>query len=179
MGYFTFYLLLILQYEKAEFECKKLNVAKLWTILVVTVALIFNQVIIANVAYHKLNIAYEKSLGTLIRIADRIEQTEGANESNKILVLGALQNSESYSVNLPPDLTGATDGFILRADDEMVGQSVLCTALNDYCGKDYDFLFGEEKESVLKKIDLDSLENWPNENSICVVDGVIVIKLSD
>ena len=179
MGYFAFYLLLILQYEKADFSNNKLNAAKMWTILVVVSALVFNQIIIANVAYHKLGIAYQKSYGTLIRIADRIEQTEGTNNSEKILVLGALNDSENYSVNLPPDITGATDGYILRADDEIVGQSVLCSALNDYCGKNYTFLFGEEKEALLEKIEPNSLENWPGENSICVVDGVVVIKLSD
>ena len=80
---------------------------------------------------------------------------------------------------MPPDMTGTTDGLILRADDEMVGQSVLCSALNDYCDKDYKFIAGERKKALLKKIDADSLSNWPAENSVCVVDNVIVIKLGD
>ena len=137
--------------------------------------LICNQVIIANVSYHKLQIAYEKSYGTLIRIADRIEQTEGAEDCNRILVVGTLPDSEAYSAVLPPDITGTTDGFILRADDEIVEQSVLGSALNDYCGTAYTFVAGEEKKSLLKKAD--ALQSWPHADAVCVVEDVIVIKL--
>ena len=179
MGFFCFYLLFILQYENAEFKSIKLNVLKKWGILVITLLLIINQIVIANVSYHKINIAYEKSFGTLIRIADRIEQTEGTDECNKIAVLGSLEDSAAYSANLPPDLTGTTDGYILRADDEIVDQSVLCSALNDYCGKDYNFVSGSEKEKLALKAKENDLNNWPNKNSICVIDDVIVIKLGD
>jgi hypothetical protein len=176
MGFVIFYLFFILQYENTSVKPSKV---KQWIILVVTAILIFNQTIIANVSYHKLNMAYEKSYGTLIRIADRIEQTEGAGECDSILVLGYLPESEAYSVKLPPDMTGTTDGYILRVDDEIVGQSVLCSALNDYCGKNYKFISGEEKSEFLKRIDTDSLNNWPSKNSISVIDNVIVIKLRD
>ncbi len=179
MGFLVFYLFLILQYERKDDKYTKLNVAKSWATVGVMATLIFNQMIIANVSYHKLNMAYEKSYGTLIRIADRIEQTDGTGDCKSILVIGSLPGSEAYSVNLPPDITGTTDGYIIRADDENVGQSVLCSALNDYCGKNYRFISGEEKSSILKKIDTNSLGNWPQKNSISVIDDVIVIKLGD
>ncbi len=179
MGFFVFYLFLILQYEKVEEKSKKANTIKPWLILALTAVVIFNQIIIANVSYHKLTIAYEKSYGTLIRITDRIEQTDGACECDSILVLGALDNSQAYSSFLPPDITGTTDGYILRADDEVVGQSVLCSALNDYCGTNYRFIAGEEKTQLLKKIDVDALGTWPQKDSICVIDNVIIIKLCD
>ena len=76
-------------------------------------------------------------------------------------------------------MTGTTDGYILRADDETVGQSVLCSALNDYCGKEYDFIAGEEKTRLLAELNADGQENWPAKHSITVKDNVIVIKLSD
>ena len=179
MGFFVFYLFFILQYENTEYKTKKYSEIKSWIIFVVTAVIIFNQIIIANVSYHKIQISYEKSYGILIRIADRIEQTEGANDCNSILVLGTLSDSASYSADLPPDMTGTTDGVIIRADDEMVGQSVLCSALNDYCGKDYKFVLGKAKKDLIEKLDLNSLNNWPEKDSICIVDGVIVIKLSD
>lgn len=179
MGFLVFYLLFILIYEIVEFDNIKLSAVKSWSVLLLSAVLIFNYIIIANASYHKLNMAYEKSIGTLNRIADRIEQTQGAKECDSILVLGALENSEAYSSDLPPEMTGTTDGFIIRADDEIVGQSVLCSALNDYCGKNYKFLSGKEKEDLLKKADENSLSCWPDKNSIQVIDNVIVIKLGD
>ena len=179
MGFFVFYLFFILQYEKLDFKRERLNTVKAWTILTLVLVLVFNHSVIANVSYHKLKMAYEKSYGVLVRIADRIEQTEGAEDCDSILVLGALEDSEAYSANLPPDMTGTTDGYILRADDEVVSQSVLCSALNDYCGKDYRFLAGEEKSALLEKIDIDSMGIWPQNDSIFVIDNVIVIRLGD
>ena len=174
MGFVAFYLLLILQYEKAG-----KSALKSWAILGISFVLIFQQTIIANVSYHKLNMAYEKSYGVLLRIADRIEQTEGAKDCDRILVLGCLPGSEAYSAVLPPDITGTTDSYILRADDEIFGQSVLCSALNDYCGKNYKFVSGEEKSDLLKRMEADALSNWPEKDSIAVIDDVIVIKLGD
>ena len=179
MGFVVFYLFLILQYEKSNFKMPRLNAVRAWAILVITLVLVFDHAVIANVSYHKLNMAYEKSYGTLIRIADRIEQTEGAMTCDSILVIGALADSEAYSANLPPDMTGTTDGFILRADDEVVGQSVLCSALNDYCGTNYTFLAGEEKTAILETLAENSMGIWPAADAILIVDNVIVIKLGE
>ena len=179
MGFVVFYLFLILQYEKSNFKMPRLNAVRAWAILVITLVLVFDYAVIANVSYHKLNMAYEKSYGTLIRIADRIEQTEGAMTCDSILVIGALTDSEAYSANLPPDMTGTTDGFILRADDEVVGQSVLCSALNDYCGTNYTFLAGEEKMALLETLAENSMGIWPAADAILIVDNVIVIKLGE
>ncbi len=179
MGFCVFYLFFVLIYEVTEFKSVKLNAAKAWIILALGAVVIFNQAVIANVSYHKLQMSYEKSYGTLIRIADRIEQTDGAQSCERILVIGALEGSEAYSANLPPDMTGTTDSYILRADDEVFGQSVLCSALNDYCAKEYKFLAGKEKAEFLAKNSIDTLSIWPQSNSVAVMDGVIVIKLGE
>ena len=179
MGFFIFYLFFFLQYERDDFKSQRLNAAKAWVIVGITFVLVFNNTIIANVSYHKLNMAYEKSYGTLVRIADRIEQTEGTDECDSILVIGALENSEAYSANLSIDMTGTTDGFILRADDEIVGQSVLCSALNDYCAKNYSYVSGEEKTALLERIEEGTMGVWPDANSILVIDNVIVISLGE
>lgn len=178
MGYLVFYLFLILQYEKIDSNTK-IGILKSWTIFILTAVLVFNYILIANVSYHKLNMAYEKSYATLVKISDRIEQTEGSDNCDSIMVLGALDNSQAYSAKLPPDMTGITDGFIIRADDETFGQSVLCSAINDYCGKSYKFLSGAEKKALVENEKVAGLENWPNKNSIAIIDNVVVIKLGD
>lgn len=171
MGYCVFYLFFLLLYERNA------GASKRWVILLTALVLTFNQIVISNVSYHKAQMAYEKSYGVLVRIADRIEQTAGAEECDKLLVIGALDNSRAYSVNLPPDITGITDGYIIRADDESVGQSVFCSALNDYCGKDYAFLAGAEKDALLQREDVKSMEKWPAQNCVGVVEDILVVKL--
>ena len=177
MGYSVFYLFFLVLYERGTDTNKKYICIKCWTVLIVAVTVILNQVVISNVSYHKAQIAYEKSYGILMRIADRIEQTPEAEDCNKILVIGALDNSDDYSVNLSPNITGVTDGYIIRADDETVGQSVLCSALVDYCEKDYEFVNGEEKKTFAQREDVKAMGKWPSKNCVAVIEDTVIIKL--
>ena len=177
MGYSVFYLFFIMIYERGTEEKEKYTYIKCWVVLLMAMGIITNQIVIANVSYHKAQMAYEKSYGVLIRIADRIEQTKGTESCDKILVIGALDNSEAYSVNLTPEITGITDGYIIRADDETVRQSVFTSTFNDYCGKDYKFVSGTEKKKLLKREDVKSMEKWPEKNCVAVIDDTVIIKL--
>lgn len=177
MGYSVFYLFFLMLYERGREASKKQTAIKCWIILLTALVVTANQIVIANVSYHKAQMAYEKSYGILVRIADRIEQTPGADNCDKILVIGALDNSEAYSVNLTPDITGITDGYIIRADDEIVGQSVLASALNDYCDKNYKFVSGEEKENFIQKENVKSMGKWPSKDCVTIIDNTVVIKL--
>ena len=177
MGYSIFYIFFVILYERGKDEESKQLCIKFWIILLIAFAVIVNQTVISNVSYHKAQMAYEKSYGVLIRIADRIEQTPDTDKCDTILVVGALDNSSDYSVNLTPDITGITDGYIIREDDETVGQSILCSALNDYCDNNYKFLSGKDKKVFLEKQQVKDMPAWPEKNCISVVDNVIVIKL--
>ncbi len=177
MGYSVFYVIFILIYERDSEGKEKLVATKRWLVLALSVALIANHIVIANVSYHKAQMAYEKSYGTLIRITDRIEQTENGDTAQNIVVIGALEDSEAYSATLPPEITGITDGHIIRADDEIVGQSVFCSAINDYCGKDYKFLAGEEKETYMESKEVKAMGTWPSKDSIKKIDDTIIVKL--
>lgn len=177
MGCAVFYLIFVTLYEKGTEKKEKNAAFKCWTVLLISIAIITNQVVISNVSYHKAQLAYEKSYGVLMRIADRIEQIPNTQDCDKILVIGALNNSEDYSVNLTPNITGITDGYIIRADDEEVGQSVLTSALNDYCDKNYKFISGEEKKQLIQKEDIKTMAVWPQAGCVQVIDNIIIIKL--
>ena len=54
---------------------------------------------------------------------------------------------------------------------------MLCSALNDYCQKDYKFVSGERRKSLLEKEEIKNMSLWPLKESIAVVDNIIVINL--
>jgi hypothetical protein len=83
MGHSVFYLFFIILYERGNDKSQKVICIKSWLVLIIAFVLIANQVVISNVSYHKAQIAYEKSYGVLIRIADRIEQTPNADNCEK------------------------------------------------------------------------------------------------
>jgi hypothetical protein len=178
MGFLTPYLIPLLLYEKGAFSLSWERV-KRWSILLLTVFLVFCQVVLAAASYHKAQLAYEKSYGVLMRLAHQMEQTPKALSCEKLLVVGALPGSEAYSVNFPPDVTGTTDSYLLRADDESVGQSILCSALNDYIGTEFSFLAGEEKAAWGKRSDVAAMPVFPEEGSVAVKEDILIIKLSE
>ena len=58
-----------------------------------------------------------------------------------------------------------------------MGQSVLCSALNDYCEKDYDFVSGEEKKKLIQNEDVKTMGKWPSKDCVAVIEDTVVIKL--
>ena len=177
MGFFIVYVYLILLFEKFDFV--KLDTVKKWGITALCGLLIFLNIRTANVTYHKLQISFEKSYGILIRIADRMESLDGFENAEKILVVGELENSKAYSVDFPPEITGTTDGLIIRKDDETVHQSVLSAALKDYCDIELDFLFGQEAKDVGESERVKNMPCWPARDSVAIFENTVIVKLSD
>ncbi len=175
MGYCVFYLFTCLIYENADKKNKRHRFGA-WAVLLACFGIMGNQIVISNISYHKGQMAYEKSYGALIRIADRIEQTEGSENCSEIVVVGAMEESKAYSSNVFLDITGITDGYILFGDDESVGQSVICSALNDYCAKDYTFISGQRKKDLIKKYEVEKMPLWPEKGCLKIEDNIIVIK---
>lgn len=180
MGYCTFYLFLLLFYERIVSAGSKFLCFKQWSIFIVMTLIVYNNVLIANISYHKLQIAYEKSYSAAVRISDRIEQTEDSEKCEKIAVIGKLPESGMYSSMLPPDMTGITDGYIIRETDNVIkGQNVLLSTLEDYCGLRYKDCSTEEIEKLIKEGVLDKMQPWPSKRSVTVYGDILIVYLGD
>ena len=49
--------------------------------------------------------------------------------------------------------------------------------MNDYCGKDYAFVSGAQKDAMLEREEVKAMTIWPDRHCIAVVDDIIVVKL--
>ena len=179
MSYFVVYLLLLLLYDRFRPQKKRAETVQSAAVLVLCAGLLCNFIGIANVSYHKLQIAFEKSFGTVIRIADRIETADGFENARRILTVGQLADSNPYSVDLPPEITGITDGVIIRHDDEAVGQSVLADALRDYGDISLAFVAGEEARELEATDTVRQMPCWPAAGSVTIIDDTVIVKLSN
>lgn len=179
MGYAAFYLSFVLFYERLDGLSPCASALRSWAILLVGGAVVFYCIVLANVCYHLSQMSYERSYGTLLRIADRIEQLDGADACTQIAVIGHLPDSRAYSADLSPEMTGYTAGLILRADKQSMGQSVLTAALNDYCSTDYTFATRAEKQQLLALDEVRQMPLWPQTGSVAVVGDTIVIRAGE
>lgn len=180
MGYIVFYLALILFYERLDGLPVRLLAAKQWAILLTAGLVCGNFILIANITWQKQQIAYEKSYGILVRMADRIEQMPGAADCRSLAVFGRFSDGQLWYADLPPDMTGTTDGVILlNTDPTIEDQSVFVSALADYCGLHFKKASAEEEETVKASEKFQAMEAWPAADSVKVIDGILVIYLGE
>ncbi|MFR2460010.1 MAG: hypothetical protein ACLTAO_12690, partial [Christensenellales bacterium] len=92
---------------------------------------------------------------------------------------GIMPGREAYSAQVSLDLTGVTDGSLLRPDDYTVNQSVITSTLNDYCRKNFKFATADERRALAQNPEVLAMPMWPESGSVAVVDGYIVIRLSE
>lgn len=174
-----FYLLPVLFYERLSTLTGTVAFVKQWTIIGFSVLTIFHFTVLANISYQKMQLAYEKSYGIIVRLADRVEQMPDADACNKIAVFGCLPGSESFSVYFPPDMTGITDSYIIRKQDTMMHENVTQAMLHDYCGIFYEDTTQKEIEEIQKNMKFRQMQCWPGKNSVAVIEDTLVIKFGD
>ena len=178
MGSVLFPILMVLFYEKLTFNKKSLNFVKQWSIFVVAALMIYNLTLIANISYHTMQLSYEKSYSVATRITDRIEQTEGIENCDKISVIGTLAGSEEYSFDMTPDMTGFTKGLILRETDEIIAdQFVLSTFLREYTGLDLENATEEDTKLIEQSEDFKNMTPWPAKGAIKVKGDTVIVYL--
>lgn len=173
------YILPVLFYERLTDISSKLFLVKQWAILLLTVFTVFNFILLANISYQKMHIAYEKSYSVIVRLADRIEQLPQADKCEKIAVFGCLPGSESISVNFPPDMTGITDHYIIRKQDAGMQENVVQAMLRDYCGLLFKDTTKEELELLLANPEYQQMGYWPEQDGISVIGNTLVIQFKE
>lgn len=173
------YIFPLICYDRMPRERTKSSTAQQWTIFVLTALTIYNFTLIANISYQKLHMAYERSYGVAVRMADRIEQLPEAKDCTKIAAFGCLPGAEAFSSNLPPDMTGVTDSWILRKQDTSMAENVTQAMLRDYCGISYEDTTQEEKLCLAGTEAYQQMPCWPEPGSIAAIDDVLVVKYSD
>ena len=169
------YILPLLFYERLSSVTKEVCLMK-WGILILSLTMVYYFVMISNISYQKMHMAYEKSYGVTVRLADRIEQLPGADQCSEIAVAGCLPGSEAFSYSFPPDMTGITDSYIIRKQDTMMHENVLQAMLRDYCGISYEDTTEEEVQKIYSTEEFKKMGCWPEDNSVSVIGDILVIK---
>ena len=127
-----------------------------------------------------MQIAYEKSYSVANRITDRIEQCEGFENCNKISIIGNLAGSEEYSLNITPDMTGFTKGYILRETDEVIAdQFVVARFLREYTGLELENTDEKYTKAFEQSKEFEKMKPWPAKESVLVKDDTVIVYLGE
>lgn len=150
------------------------NIILQWAVLLAAMVLILHYGVTDNIAYSNLQKKYEKTYAYCLRLADRMEQTEGYYTGMPVAMIG-VQNKE----NLPEtDITGGVTSNMIG----MTGDYLIYTDNNyqafmkHYLGVTINLVTDEEMERIYATKEYQALNSFPQEGSMKVVDGILYIK---
>jgi len=144
-----------------------------WITVICGTVLVFCYTLTDNVGYSNLQKKYEKTYAYCLRLADRIEQTEGYYQGIPIYMIGVVGDDNFPETDITQEVT-----------DHMIGISgdwLLYTSKNYeqfykyYMGISFNFLAPSEA-NYYDSSEYIELNSFPGENSTRVVDGVLYVK---
>lgn len=136
--------------------------------------MIFNYVVTDNIAYSNLEKKYEKTYAYCIRLADRMEQTEGYYQGIPVAMIGVVSDKEYPLTDVTGDVTSKLLGI--------TGDTLLYTGENykaffkNYLGITINLVPIDNMTEIYNSKEYWEMNSFPAENSMQVVDGVLYIK---
>lgn len=158
--------------QKCGYEGKLICLVE-WITVISAVVITFSYSISDNIAYSNLEKKYEKTYAYCLRLADRIEQTEGYYQGIPIYMIGVV-GDDNFPVT---DITGDVTGHMLGIS----GDYLLYTFKNYelfykyYMGITFNFIPPSEG-NYYDDPEYIAMPSFPGEGSTKVVNGVLFVK---
>lgn len=128
-----------------------------------------------NIAYFNMNERYEKTYAYCLRLADRIEQTEGYYTGMPVMMIGVL-DEEKYPVT---DITGnVTERIFGSTGDMLVYKAEQYQAfMAHYLNVSINVI--TDADTIVEIYNSDAyreMDSFPAADSVKVVDGILYVK---
>jgi len=157
----------------SKFAPKKFKITGVIFGAMVTV-LIFNYIVTDNIAYSNLEKKYEKTYAYCVRLADRMEQTEGYYQGIPVAMIGVVSDKEYPITDVTKDVTSKLLGI--------TGDTLLYTGENykaffaNYLGITMELVPIENMGDIYNSKEYWEMDSFPAQNSMKVVDGILYVK---
>lgn len=155
---------------------KRIQLIKI-AVLVATCFVVYNNYLIANVAYLNMQLRYEKALSLCNRIVDRIETTEGYYKGMPIYIYkeenteGIYDENTSITDIFVDDISGANGDVILTTESHFTDM------MREHLGFIIKRASAEQIETIQSSSEFEDMEVWPSSTSVKIINDVVVIKI--
>lgn len=167
-------------YDQMQMEAEKAKAISRVMNFFVTASAILSVVLVLcftitdNIGYFNLNKKYEKTYGYMLRLLDRMEQTEGYYQGIPVALIGVVSSEEYPSTDLTEGVTGSMIGLpgdylVYKAADYEI-------FWKQYMGASINILPQEKIGEIYYWEDYISMESFPAKDSIKVIDGILCVK---
>lgn len=145
-----------------------------WISLAAFLVIGFSYVVTDNIAYSNLEKKYEKTYAYCLRLADRIEQTEGYYEGIPIAMVGVVGNDSFPTTDITQDVTAdliGVPGDYLLYKSENYEQF-----FKYYLGITFNMVSSDEVVNFYDEDFYAQMTSFPADGSVILHDGVIYVK---
>lgn len=147
-----------------------------WASFAALFLVVWNYILLSNIAYFNMNFRYEKTYALCIKIVDRLEQSEDYDSHRPIAFIGNY--SKTYKMEAVTDLLEPMTG--MKGARVFGGTSRAYLPFFQNClGEDIEVVTPEEEAALKATPEFQEMPRFPHDGSIRVIDGVTVIKLND
>lgn len=147
-----------------------------WICVISSMLILWNYILLSNIAYFNMNFRYEKTYALCIKIMDRIEQSEDYDSHRPMAFIGDF--SKTYKMEAVKDLLEPMVG--MSGPRVFDGTSRAYLPFFQNClGEDITVVTPEEEKALKATPEFQEMPRFPHEGSIRVINDVTVIKLND
>lgn len=145
-----------------------------WVALAGTFVIVFCYGVADNIGYSNLQKKYEKTYAYCVRLLDRIEQTEGYYQGIPIAMVGVVGDAEYPLTDITLPVTSGMIG--LNGDMLLYTGENYRLFIQNYLGATLNILPAEAMSEMYYEEEYISMDSFPGENSIRIIDGIMYIK---
>lgn len=143
-----------------------------WLCVIVCSLIIYNFILVANICYRTQETSVARSMNEIARLADTIAADPALQQCEFIAVIGTREGNDTISLNLPPDMTGFSDGYLMT---HALHYSLL---LDRYHGLSFTPMNDEMTKALAENEIVRDMPCYPEDGYIRAVSGTLVIKFS-
>ncbi|MBQ7410854.1 MAG: glucosyltransferase domain-containing protein [Clostridia bacterium] len=167
-----------------EIAGKKMTFIFRWATLVSMFLVVFTYYLADNVSYHCLKQTYNQAYTTVIRIVDRIEQTEGYTKEGLVLINGIIETNMDYRYQRMSPLGDYTVGMFFKECPVFHGtysgmEGTWMNFFTNYMGMKVQLCSVGDYQNIVQTPEYQEMGIWPAEDSVKLINNIIVVKLRE
>lgn len=172
MGVCFLYLILIIYFENDVWKQKGLRVVKGMG-LISLLLIVYSNTMNANRAYFNMQLSYEKSYAMCTSVLSEIDEINATKETSTVAIMGRRHVGDEVLGTLLPEIYGASNDIFLKGSDHY-------TAMwrNNF-GRYFSVADSERVAALYENELFQEMPAYPNDGYVAVIDGTIVVKLSE
>ena len=163
--------------QTVRFKNKTFNACVQWGTIVGAVILIWGYIEIDNIAYFNLEKKYDKTYTYITRLLDRMEETPGYEHGMEVAMIGVVGDDYLPSTDMT---VGVTDNLLgVNGDYLFYTAENYRNFIKYYFGVEIELIDMDLMTEITQSEEYHSLNTFPKQKSMKVVDGVLYIKLEN